>query len=315
MENKNMNVQGNQTECPFSASKFSSDSKATSGYEGVCNMVASGQQQTPPEPLPDYNSDEEQNTPPEPSPDYPVYDRQEATPTFPSIILPCNTGRHRPNELDSDDDPRCNDSALKERTCSMKKICKYSIWILIFLLISGIVALSTINQQKTDEVESFANAFPELLRGQDEEIRSINLTIDNTVKTVHGSMNSMNLKLSKVQELTIVTNRSLYDVRATMKKWFKEFKKNLTDYVVNTSYSGIISDKQLDGRCKNVTVGTCVSTCYDKCDGYYQSCKRCSGYVTCDGRVLHERNCPGALVWTDDMRRCESTSNTCNLTD
>ena len=50
----------------------------------------------------------------------------------------------------------------------MKKICKYSIWILIFLLISGIVALSTINQQKTDEVESFANAFPELLRGQDE---------------------------------------------------------------------------------------------------------------------------------------------------
>lgn len=54
-------------------------------------------------------------------------------------------------------------------------------------------------------------------------------------------MNSINLKLSKVQELTIVTNRSLYDVRATMKKWFKEFKKNLTDYVVNTSYSGIIS--------------------------------------------------------------------------
>lgn len=75
------------------------------------------------------------------------------------------------------------------------------------------------------------------------------------------------------------------------------------------------ADKQLDGRCKNVTVGTCVSTCYDKCDGYYQSCKRCSGYVTCDGRVLHERNCPGALVWTDDRRRCESTSNTCNLTD
>ena len=73
------------------------------------------------------------------------------------------------------------------------------------------------------------------------EIRSINLTIDNTVKTVHGSMNSINLKLSKVQEFTIVTNRSLYDVRATMKKWFKEFKKNLTDYVVNTSYSGIIS--------------------------------------------------------------------------
>ena len=73
------------------------------------------------------------------------------------------------------------------------------------------------------------------------EIRSINLTIDNTVKTVHGSMNSMNHKLSKVQELTIVTNRSIYDFKATMRKWFKEFKKNLTDYIVNTSYSGIIS--------------------------------------------------------------------------
>lgn len=52
------------------------------------------------------------------------------------------------------------------------------------------------------------------------------------------------------------------------------------------------------------------------CDGYYQSCETCNGYVTCANRNTWLRNCTSEnhdhdLVWDDTKKQCESVSDTC----
>merc|ERR1719414_2378965 len=59
-------------------------------------------------------------------------------------------------------------------------------------------------------------------------------------------------------------------------------------------------------------VGSCVSSCTKMKDGDYQSCKRCDGFVKCNGGRLFEMDCAaGGLVWDDKVKRCEWESSTC----
>ena len=70
---------------------------------------------------------------------------------------------------------------------------------------------------------------------------------------------------------------------------------------------------QVDGICNNVSMGDCVSTCYNICNGDFQFCNTCSGYITCANRNLYIRPCSKNLVWDDTTKTCEATSNTCNI--
>lgn len=66
------------------------------------------------------------------------------------------------------------------------------------------------------------------------------------------------------------------------------------------------------GQCYNSTTKGCVDHCDRMCDGDYQSCETCNGYVTCANRKLHPRDCPNRfLVWDDQTKTCESVSSTC----
>lgn len=78
------------------------------------------------------------------------------------------------------------------------------------------------------------------------------------------------------------------------------------------SGSGSGSGSDSGGHCYNSTSNGCVDQCYNICDGDYQSCWTCKGYVTCANRILWRRNCSDShLVWDDNTKRCESVSNTC----
>lgn len=67
------------------------------------------------------------------------------------------------------------------------------------------------------------------------------------------------------------------------------------------------------GQCYNSTTKRCVDQCDSMCDGDFQSCATCNGFVTCANRILWQRNCSDSyLVWDDNTKRCESVSNTCS---
>lgn len=56
----------------------------------------------------------------------------------------------------------------------------------------------------------------------------------------------------------------------------------------------------------------CITTCQGMADGDYQSCQGCMYYATCSNGILYdERPCPSDLVWDDNLKRCEWTSDTC----
>ncbi|KAI0228152.1 hypothetical protein LSAT2_021380 [Lamellibrachia satsuma] len=56
-----------------------------------------------------------------------------------------------------------------------------------------------------------------------------------------------------------------------------------------------------------------VRSCAGKADKDYQSCFSCNHYVTCvAGRMVGgQRPCPEKIIWDDNLKRCEWTSNTC----
>ena len=64
------------------------------------------------------------------------------------------------------------------------------------------------------------------------------------------------------------------------------------------------------------TSGPCISSCKGMPNGDYQSCKGCHVYATCsNGDIYDNRPCPANLVWDDNKKRCEWTSDTCHGTD
>nr|XP_022317354.1 uncharacterized protein PFB0145c-like [Crassostrea virginica] len=95
-----------------------------------------------------------------------------------------------------------------------------------------------------------------------------------------------------------------------MQVMFEDVKTELTEYI-NKTFSHRID--QGGGTCIHVTMGDCVADCYNICDGDFQSCNTCTGYITCANRNLYNRPCFGNLVWDDTTKSCEATSNTCNM--
>ena len=55
---------------------------------------------------------------------------------------------------------------------------------------------------------------------------------------------------------------------------------------------------------KRSTGKSCKVTCKGLDDGDYQSCKTCSGYITCTRGTKAKRRCPIGLVWNDIKKRC-----------
>ncbi|XP_060595991.1 zinc metalloproteinase-disintegrin-like VMP-III [Ruditapes philippinarum] len=59
-------------------------------------------------------------------------------------------------------------------------------------------------------------------------------------------------------------------------------------------------------------VGECVRSCQGVQNGNYQSCRGCHMYVSCYDNVMYDgRPCQANLYWSDDLKRCEYSSNTC----
>ncbi|XP_045170461.2 zinc metalloproteinase/disintegrin-like [Mercenaria mercenaria] len=59
-------------------------------------------------------------------------------------------------------------------------------------------------------------------------------------------------------------------------------------------------------------VGECITSCKGVRDGEYQSCRGCHVYASCNDNVLMDgRPCQRKLLWSDDLKRCEYSSNTC----
>ena len=60
--------------------------------------------------------------------------------------------------------------------------------------------------------------------------------------------------------------------------------------------------------------GNCVSSCIGMKDGDYQSCKGCNVYASCSNEILYDnRPCPANLVWDDNKKICDWTSETCHV--
>nr|XP_022313855.1 uncharacterized protein LOC111118599 [Crassostrea virginica] len=95
-----------------------------------------------------------------------------------------------------------------------------------------------------------------------------------------------------------------------MQLMFEDVKTELTEYI-NKTFSHRID--QGGEPCNHVTMGDCVADCYNICNGDFQSCNTCTGFITCTNHNLYNRPCFGNLVWDDTTKTCEATSNTCNI--
>ena len=58
---------------------------------------------------------------------------------------------------------------------------------------------------------------------------------------------------------------------------------------------------------------SCISDCSGQDNGDYHSCTSCQVFVTCSNGYIHDnRPCPAGLMWDDNVKRCDWTSDTCN---
>jgi len=65
-------------------------------------------------------------------------------------------------------------------------------------------------------------------------------------------------------------------------------------------------------RVGGTTNSNCVADCRNRTDGDYQSCLGCHVYATCSNEEIHDnRICPFGLVWDDDRKVCQYTTDTC----
>ncbi len=66
-----------------------------------------------------------------------------------------------------------------------------------------------------------------------------------------------------------------------------------------------------DGGSSNLC--DCIHTCVGMPNGDYQSCRSCHVFASCSNNIMHDnRPCPAGLVWDDNLKQCEWTSQTCN---
>lgn len=234
------------------------------------------------------------------------YEQVQSAQSSPRYTEATPDSNHRATETDQ--------SIQKHKGCSIKKICKCVVWTAIFLGISFGVALSTLNNVNTSDLER------QMLQGNDEInktlARSLKM-VDNSLKEVivsarNGSQTVSNESSSHSNK----TEAQIRDMKTMLLTLFEELERNITSYwnsqVKRGGGSGLGSGTDSEGHCYNSTTNGCVDQCYNICDGDYQSCWTCKGYITCANRILHQRNCSDShLVWDDHTKRCESVSNTC----
>ncbi len=92
------------------------------------------------------------------------------------------------------------------------------------------------------------------------------------------------------------SNGGIYDERSCPVGLVWDDNKKRCEYKSDTCNSG----------------GLCVSSCTGVLNGDYQSCQGCHVYVTCSNGIAYDgRNCPAGLLWDDNIRRCEYTTDTC----
>ncbi len=59
--------------------------------------------------------------------------------------------------------------------------------------------------------------------------------------------------------------------------------------------------------------GQCIEDCSILPDGNYQSCHGCNMYAACsNGQIVDQIPCHALLVWDDNLKSCEYTSQTCS---
>ncbi|XP_065941686.1 uncharacterized protein [Magallana gigas] len=160
---------------------------------------------------------------------------------------------------------------------------------------------TSIQELKTMPLEVFEKlkTFEDILNEATESVRNDSQTLRNEISNIRNG-----------------TETSIQELKTVLFELFEEFKRNMTAYYTNQTGnqdSGSSSDP--GGQCYNSTTKGCVDQCDSMCDGDYQSCSTCNGYVTCANRILWQRDCSSGsnwhLVWDDNTKTCESVSNTC----
>eukprot|EP00105_Crassostrea_gigas_P036412 XP_019920560.1 PREDICTED: uncharacterized protein LOC105322990 isoform X2 [Crassostrea gigas] len=182
-----------------------------------------------------------------------------------------------------------------KKHCSMKRICKYILWILIFLGISAVVAMLSVNNQNSKANQSVNSM----------EAQTGNNEINKTLTSVLEKLDSIKKSIESMK--TLPEENNTY-VNAT----------NNMPYQTSQGYSSTRSGPDSGGPCQKNTTRGCVEfkKCYLMCDGDYQACGPCTAYVTCANRHGWERNCTNddhdhILFWNDIRKRCDTTSDTC----
>uniref|UniRef100_A0A8W8NLC2 Uncharacterized protein n=1 Tax=Magallana gigas TaxID=29159 RepID=A0A8W8NLC2_MAGGI len=93
---------------------------------------------------------------------------------------------------------------------------------------------------------------------------------------------------------------------------FNNMNANNLEEKIIEGYQDSGSRSDSGGQCYNSTTKGCVDQCDSMCEGDYQSCSTCNGYVTCAHRILHQRDCSSGsdlhLVWDDNTKTCESNT-------
>lgn len=118
-------------------------------------------------------------------------------------------------------------------------------------------------------------------------------------------------------EINRTLTSALENFDDSIKKAIKSMKTLLEEYStnVNQTNGGSVSDSGV--QCQKNTTSGCVKECHLMCDGDYQSCETCKGYVTCSyGTITALRPCQNShVVWDDNLKRCEGVSSTCQQED
>lgn len=184
-----------------------------------------------------------------------------------------------------------------KKLCSMKKICKYILWILIFLGISAVVAMLTVNYQNS-QANQITNSMEAQTDGNNE--------INKTLSSVLDKFDSIKKSIESIKTLVEETNN-----KVNSKNDFTNQRSQ------GYSSGGSVSDSSdSGGKCKYTTNDGCVKDCRLMCNGDYQSCDTCEGYVSCDSGYLTKRDCTNTnivLFWDDKLKACEFKSKTCNI--
>uniref|UniRef100_A0A8W8NLC8 Uncharacterized protein n=1 Tax=Magallana gigas TaxID=29159 RepID=A0A8W8NLC8_MAGGI len=182
-----------------------------------------------------------------------------------------------------------------KKSCSMKKICKYILLILIFLGISAVIAMSTVYYQDSQTIHS--NSM--------EAQRVGNNDINKTHTSVLEKLDSIKKSIESIKIFSEDTNTYV----------------NSTNNLPNQTSPGYSNGGSGTGvQCLNSTNNVnnvCVNSCVQMCDMDYQSCETCEGYVTCSNEKLDIRICSKTsliLYWDDILKACEHKSSTCNMT-